>query len=475
MAIGNPTIPQSIPVHRGAPDAPAQNVTVSFSDYIKNVASSEIYPTWEVAALRANIFAQISYALNRVYTEFYRSRGYPFDITSSTAYDQKFINGRNIFENIDRLVSSIFDSYIRRQGFVEPLAAKYCNGTTVTCQGLSQWGSEYQARAGNSDIQILKNYYGNNIELVTDVPIRGVQESYPGFALRRGSRGREVQIIQTMLNRISQNYPAIPKNKTVDGIFGEITEQGVIRFQQIFNLAADGVVGRATWYQLVQIYTGIARLSELSSEGVSIFYSTLTYPDAISLGDRGEKVTILQYFLSLLSDFYLTIPNVSVDGIFGPRTEESVKAAQQEFGLPQTGVVDGGSWDAIYSAVKGIFDVTFLNRTIFSTETLPYGGEPLNPGDSGRQVAALQDYLNAISLTQPDLTPVSPTGTFDAPTEAAVRAYQRIYGLPETGVVDRDTWLSITNAYKDVTSAGTTRPGQFPGETLGMGDQDEGR
>ncbi|MBQ2770905.1 MAG: peptidoglycan-binding protein, partial [Clostridia bacterium] len=257
MAIGNPTIPQSITVHLGAPDAPARNVTLSFSDYIKNVASSEIYPTWEVAALRANIFAQISYALNRVYTEFYRSRGYPFDITSSTAYDQKFIEGRNIFENIDRLVSSIFDSYLRRQGFIEPLAAKYCNGTTVTCQGLSQWGSEYQARAGNSDIQILRNYYGNDIELVTDVPVRGLTESYPGFALRRGSRGREVQIVQTMLNRISQNYPSIPKNKTVDGIFGEITEQAITRFQRIFNLAPDGVVGRATWYKMVQIYTGI--------------------------------------------------------------------------------------------------------------------------------------------------------------------------------------------------------------------------
>ena len=185
-----PYVPERITVHLGPPDATAANVTVSFVDYVKNVASSEIYPTWDESALRANILAIISFALNRVYTEFYRSRGYNFEITNSTAYDQAFVNGRNTFENIDAIVDNIFNDYIRRQGFVEPLAAKFCNGTTVTCEGLSQWGSQRLAEDGYNSIQILRNYYGNNIELVTNAPVQGLVQSYPGTPLRQGSRGR---------------------------------------------------------------------------------------------------------------------------------------------------------------------------------------------------------------------------------------------------------------------------------------------
>ena len=206
-----PSIPQYITVHLGPPDSTAQNVTLTFPQYIKNVASSEIYPTWNESAIYANIYAQISYALNRVYTNFYRSRGYDFDITNSTAYDQKFINGRTIFENIDRIVDDIFTTYIRRVGVVEPLAAKYCNGTTVTCEGLSQWGSEYLARQGYNSIDILKYYYGDDIELVTNTPISNVQTLYPGTPIRRGESGDAVFIIQRSLNEIAKNYPAIPQ------------------------------------------------------------------------------------------------------------------------------------------------------------------------------------------------------------------------------------------------------------------------
>ena len=215
-----PYVPQYITVHLGAPSASAENVTVSFPDYVKNVASSEIYPTWEPAALRANILAIISFALNRVYTEFYPSRGYPFNITASTAYDQKFIKGRNIFENISQLVDELFTTYIRRIGFVEPLAAKFCNGTTVTCDGLSQWGSQALAEEGRDSMAILRYYYGDNIELVTNAPVRSIRYSYPGSPLRRGSRGEAVQRVQVMLNRISRDYPAIPKVYPVDGVFG---------------------------------------------------------------------------------------------------------------------------------------------------------------------------------------------------------------------------------------------------------------
>ena len=179
-----PYIPQNITVHLGTPSSDAENVTVSFSDYVKNVASSEIYPTWDESALRANILAIVSFALNRVYTEFYRSRGYDFDITNSTAYDQFFVNGRSFFSNISQLVDELFNDYLRRPGFVEPLAAKFCNGTTVTCEGLSQWGSENLAQQGYNSVQIIRSYYGN-VEIVNDAPVAGITSSYPGRPLRQ--------------------------------------------------------------------------------------------------------------------------------------------------------------------------------------------------------------------------------------------------------------------------------------------------
>ena len=242
MPVIFPYIPRTITVHLGAPDQAAENVTVSFPDYVKNVASSEIYPTWEPAAIRANVLAIVSFALNRVYTEFYPSRGYDFQITSTTAYDQKFIRGRDIFQPISQVVDEFFDDYIRRVGFVEPLSAKFCNGTTVTCDGLSQWGSQNLARQGYSAPEILNSYYGN-VEIVPNAPVRSPSPSYPGTPLRRGSQGSDVTVIQVALNRIAQNYPAIPRLDSVDGIFGPRTEAAVQRFQEIFGLSPDGIVG----------------------------------------------------------------------------------------------------------------------------------------------------------------------------------------------------------------------------------------
>ncbi len=241
-----PFVPQNITVHLGTPTSDAANVTVSFADYVKNVASSEIYPTWEESALRANILAITSFALNRVYTEYYRSRGYDFDITNSTAFDQAFVNGRSIFENISRLVDDLFNDYLRRPEFVEPLAAKFCNGTTVTCEGLSQWGSQNLALEGYNSIEILRSYYGD-VETVVNAPIRGNRSSYPGTPLRVGSTGPNVVVIQASLNRISQNYPAIPKVPVADGIFGSKTEASVKAFQKIFDLTPDGIVGQNPW------------------------------------------------------------------------------------------------------------------------------------------------------------------------------------------------------------------------------------
>ena len=348
-----PYIPQRITVHLGPPNSNAENVTVSFSDYVKNVASSEVYPTWDESALRANILAIVSFALNRVYTEFYRSRGYPFDITNSTAYDQYFVNGRSFFSNISRLVDELFNDYLRRPGFVEPLAAKFCNGTTVTCEGLSQWGSQNLATQGYNSTQILRSYYGD-VQIVNNAPVQGITSSYPGTPLRRGTSGPSVVTAQVMLNRISQSYPAIPKINPVDGIFGAQTEASVRRFQEIFDLTVDGIIGRATWYALVRYYVAVTRLAELRSQGQRFYANSWATTDPIEQGDRGVKVEHLQYMLSVLASFIPEIPDVTIDGIFGPATRNAVLAAQRRFGLPQTGIVNAETWDEIYDQFSGI-------------------------------------------------------------------------------------------------------------------------
>ena len=370
-----PYIPRTITVHLGAPDAYAANVSVPFSDYVKNVASSEIYPTWDESALTANILAIISFALNRVYTEFYRSRGYDFDITSSTAIDQKFINGRSYFDSVSTIVDNIFDNYLRRMGFVEPLAAKFCNGTTVTCEGLSQWGSQELAEQGLNSIQILRRYYGNNIELVRNAPVRGYTPSYPGTPLRLGSRGPQVTQAQVMLNRISQNYPAISRIYPVDGIFGEQTERSVISFQRIFNLTPDGIIGKATWYQLVRLYVGVNDLAELESQGQTFYRVNWQGSGTLQEGNTGQSVRQLQYMLRVVSDYIDTVPSVAIDGIFGPATQAAVIAYQRHAGLTPDGIVGTNTWHSLYNQVSGILSSE-------ETAGLQYPGQPLRQGSS---------------------------------------------------------------------------------------------
>lgn len=397
-----PYVPQYITVHLGPPGSNAENITVSFPDYVKNVASSEIYPTWETAALQANILAIISFALNRVYTEFYPSRGYPFNITSSTAYDQKFIKGRNIFENISQLVDEMFNSYIRRIGFVEPLAAKFCNGTTVTCDGLSQWGSQAMSEEGADYMSILRYYYGDNIELVTNAPVQGIRYSYPGYPLRRGDRGEAVQRIQVMLNRISRDYPAIPKVYPVDGVFGPATEAAVKKFQEIFDLTPDGIVGNSTWYKMVFLYVGVLDLAELISQGQTYYPETGSqpFPNVLREGDRGESVKVIQYVLSVVAEFYSNIPSVAIDGIYGPATKNAVIAVQRMAGLPQDGVMGPQTWAALYRLYAGIVDTVSTYTNVIPEQFRPdlpesqatgltqYPGQPMTLGSADQRGAA---------------------------------------------------------------------------------------
>lgn len=347
-------IPNPITVHLGAPASSASNVQVSFPDYVKNVASSEIYPTWPDAALRANIYAIITFALNRVFTEWYRSRGYNYDITNSTAYDQYFVYGRPIYESISRIVDEIFNEYVRRRGQDSPYFTSFCNGTTATCQGLSQWGTVTLADQGQSPIQILRSYYPKDIEIAETNIITGVLSSYPGTPLQTGSRGLNVQTIQTYLNRIRQNYPAIPVITDEAGVFGSSTKAAVTKFQSVFNLAVDGIVGKATWYKISSLYAGITRLAELDSEGTSLGIGTVPPDSVLRQGSLGPDVITLQYLLNVISEYYPGIPAPSQNGSFDAGTRQSVIAFQQMMGLDPDGIVGALTWRALYDIYLGI-------------------------------------------------------------------------------------------------------------------------
>ncbi len=263
IVLSRVVIPETIVVHDGTPsDSTATDYYVPYKDYIKNVASNEIYSTWPDAALRANILAIMSFTLNRVYTEWYRGKGYDFTITSSTAYDQKWIYNKTVYENISRIVDEQFANYLSRPGVQQPLFTQYCDGKRVTCPNwMTQWGSKNLADKGLSAIEILRYYYGDTIYINSAETISGIPSSYPGYDLSIGATGDKVRQLQEQLNRIAQNYPSIP-TITADGVYGPNTADAVRRFQQIFDLPATGVTDYSTWYKISQIYVGVTKIAE---------------------------------------------------------------------------------------------------------------------------------------------------------------------------------------------------------------------
>ena len=263
IVLSRVVIPEYIVVHNGPPsDRSAKDYYVPYRDYIKNVASSEIYSTWPEATLEANILAIQSFKLNRVFTEWYRNKGYDFTITSSTAYDHKWIPNRNIFESISNVVDEIFSNYLSRPGVIQPILTQYCDGKNVTCPNwMSQWGSKALGDRGYTAIEILHNYYGSSLFINSTDVISGIPSSYPGYPLEVGSSGDKVRQMQAQLNVISDAYPLIPK-LVEDGIFGPATENAVKTFQRIFNLTQDGIVGFRTWYKISEIYVAVSRIAE---------------------------------------------------------------------------------------------------------------------------------------------------------------------------------------------------------------------
>lgn len=466
MANGIPTIPETITVHLGRPDENARNVTLPFLDYVANVASSEIYPTWPENAIRANMYAQISFVLNRIYTEYYRSRGYDFDITNSTSIDQFFVEGRDIFENIRELAGELFDNYVRRRGNVEPLLTSYCDGRRTTCEGLSQWGSVELAEQGLTPYEILTYYYGDDIDIVQDAPIANARESAPVVPLRIGAANDQVRTAQIRLNRISKNYPSIPKIALTDGVFAEDTEAAVRKFQEIFSLTADGVIGKSTWYYIRRIYNAVKRLNELGSEGITTEEITQQYPGVLREGDSGNPVANLQYYLNYLSGFYETVPPVTVDGSFGAATRAAVIDLQNTFGLPADGIVGPVTWEALYDAYLGIISTIPIKYTEGSV--IPFPGTVLRIGSDNDAVRVLQEYLNYVARSFPTITPVSVTGYFGPRTREAVIAFQELAGLPVSGQVAAVTWEALADLYSDLYNGKILGEGQYPGFELGV-------
>lgn len=465
------TIPETITVHLGTPGSNAANITVPFDEYIKNVASSEIYPTWPEEAIRANIYAQVSYALNRVFTEWYRNQGYDFDITNSTRYDQSFVPGRDIFENISTIVDDMFNNYLTRGDSIEPLFAQYCNGTTVTCPGgLSQWGTVPLAEQGMSAEDIVRSFFGDDINFVRNAPISpNLGGSWPGVTLRLGDVGEEVRIIQNRLNRISANFPNIQK-VIPTGIFDADTERAVQEFQRQFNLAVDGVVGKATWYRIAFIYNNVKRLSELDSEGLRLSDVARQYPEELSEGMTGQAVQILQYFLSVVGAYYDALPRIGaeeVDGVFGPQTRDAVIAYQRMMGLPQTGVVDRATWNALVSTYESVVRIRPISEWLPGVAGFP--AVFLVEGMRGEEVREAQRLINYIARVYPDVPSVTVDGIFGPGTRTAVVAVQTRLGLPPSGTIGPLTWEGMADLAEDILAGSQTSEGQYPGYPVGEG------
>ncbi len=472
--LSEPVIPTSIVVHLGIPNQNASNVRVSFRDYIKNVASFEVYPSWPEEALLANIYAQMSVALNRVYTEWYISRGFSFQITNSPSYDQKYVHNASVFENVARLVDRVFNSYIRNNGNVEPYFASYCDGEIVSCDGMKQWGSKDLAEDGYSALQILRYYYGNGVAIYENNNIEDVEESYPGTPLKVGSTGEDVKTIQRQLDRIADDFPFFG-SLTADGVFGTGTETVVKRFQDQFGLVDDGIVGSATWYSISYIYVSVKKLAQLTSEGEKPTGEPPTggYDgEILKLGSSGSKVAQLQMYLNYIGQYNTVIPTLTEDGQFGPATEAAVRAYQEYYSLEVDGIVGEMTWNSIEELYEN------LNIDTLPPEQLGpnvYPGTLIKVGSVGDNVRRVQFWLTIISYNFTDIPSVTADGIFGTATEAAVIDFQNYFGLSiSDGIVGKETWDKMFEAYAATDNyllEPDQRPGTFEGISLRQGSK----
>ena len=446
MQVRIPTIPSEIIVHLGAPDEAARNITVPFIEYIKNVSSGEIYPNWQLDAIKANVLAQISFALNRVYNEWYPSKGYDFDITSSPAYDQSFQENRQFFETVSQVVDDLFNDYLVKDDQVQPFFAMYCDGKKVTCDGLSQWGSVTLAEQGKGPLEILRHYYGN-VNIIFNAPIADNIRSYPGFPLEVGTAGDFVRMLKIQLNRIGQNYPAIPVILNDSPFFTVETEQAVKKFQEIFSLPVTGIVDKGTWYRIKYIYNAVKKISDLHSEGISVEEATLLFKKVLQEGDDEPYILVLKYLLNVVSYFDASLPYLDLKGnLFDSNTKQVVKALQKKYKLPETGIVDADTWRVL----RNIYQQTIRNvpSEYYMVINEFYPGKFLSKGMTGDAIVNLQRFLYLICTKTKNIPGVVVNGKFDNLTEQSVKSIQRMNGIEANGVVGPYTWYNIVKMSK---------------------------
>ncbi len=444
--IGRPIIPTSIVVHLGEPSAASEEITISFIDYIKNVACSEIYPSWPEAALRSNILSEISFALNRIYNEWYKSLGYSFDITSLPKYDQTFKKGRDLFDSITKIVDEIFNNYIVKGNHIEPFFAKYCDGKTTLCDGLSQFGSVNLANLGKTPTEILKHYYGEDISIITNAKTNAPILSYPGVPLKLGDVSEHVRIIKRQLNRIAENYKALQKFEVIHEYFDVVLLEAIKKFQNIFDLDVTGVINKATWYKIKYLYNAVKKLSDIYTEGIEEEEIEMKFGVELKKGDEGLHIRGLHYFLSVIAYFDDNIPLLKLNSIYDDNTEKMVLAFQKEYNLKGSGKVDVETWNQIRKVYENVRDNLPKNALLYKDEIYP--GISLSLGMQGDEVKTLQEFLKEIYLKDKTFLDVNVSSCFDTKTEEAVKKIQALKKLEVTGRVGPIDWKEIVDLTK---------------------------
>lgn len=446
MAIRYPTIPDKIVVHLGAPNEAARNITVPFTDYISNVASSELYPTWPIDSLKANIYTIVSFTLNRLYNEWYPSKGYNFDITSSPAFDQTYILDREIYENISNIVEEEFNTYIVKDNQIQPYFTRYCDGRKTTCDGLSQWGTVTLANQKKNPLEIIKYYYGNDTSLKYNAPVGDNVGAYPGYVNRLGSIGNPVRAIQRDLNRIRINYPAIPKINDKLGAYDQETVDAVKKFQEIFALPITGEVDKATWYRIKYIYTSVKKLSDLYSEGLSPQEADFLYKDELQYGDTGIEMEYLHYYLNSIAYLDPDIPLLKTNSVFNDNTKTMVMAFQSKYGLPVTGKVTYTDWKTLIDIYDKILKSYPKEYAEYVNELYP--DYFLSRGMSGEDIKRFQQFLLKICQYDKSIPGVRVNGIFDELTENSVKKLQSDYGFTINGLVGPLLWKKVVELSK---------------------------
>jgi len=468
------TIPNYVRVHLGRMERPAQVVNIPFIEYIKNVTSHEIFDEWPEEALIANVYCIISLTLNRIFTEFYRKRGFNFDITSETFMDQKFVYRGVIGERISEIVDRIFNNYLAIVGHKEPFLSLYNDGIRVNMPGrLSQWVSFFDARdRGMNAWQIIEKYYSQNLELRVCDNFGGILESFPGYTLSQGSRGDVVRTMQLYLNRILGRYSDVIINP-VDGIYGPMTRNSVLMFQRIYGLPQTGTIDRRTWYEISRIY-GIERaLWEMDSEGKRIGIGKTPPTRVIRQGESGPLVVELQFLLDYIAMFHREIPFVAQTSRFDSLTEEGVRAFQSLFNLTADGVVGPATWRRLYEVYWGIKQNTTPplpppSNPVPPGNMPPFPGTSLRVGSQGADVRIVQQAINKLADAQPGMWRIGEDGIFGNGTRDAVMAFQRIFGLTVDGIVGPNTWRRLMEEAHMTTTPSTQTP-PFPGTNIGVG------